>query len=298
MKETKEKNNCKGITLVSLIVTIVVMLIVISITGNVSYERFKINKFNKMKNDIELLSDKVNNYYLTYNEIPVVKEGENNLVKYEYTTLNFSKNVNDNENYYIINLSAMKDISLNYGKEGFENLNKSVSFSCYSNSKSTIEYGSKVTDTLPLRTGSSLDTFMWEPSVIRLLHFAVAPGTELTAQCLRHEFFSCHKLVKVVYYLVYAVSVDIEFTCTVYRVEYLCRGNVVELVLVFSSVTGCEGVGKNFVFSVCLFCLARHCNKKHIYIELSEALCVNNTVVGGLLYNKLRAFSRKKELFL
>ena len=125
MKETKEKNNCKGITLVSLIVTIVVMLIVISITGNVSYERFKINKFNKMKNDIELLSDKVNNYYLTYNEIPVLKDGENNSVKYEYTTLNFSKNVNDNENYYIINLSAMKNIALNYGKDGYENLNQS-----------------------------------------------------------------------------------------------------------------------------------------------------------------------------
>ena len=62
-------------------------------------------------------------------------------------------------------------------KERFENLNKSVSFSCYSNSKSTIEYGSKVTDTLPLRTGSSLDTFMWEPSVIRHRHLPDAPGT-------------------------------------------------------------------------------------------------------------------------
>lgn len=125
MKKTNEKKNSKGITLVSLVVTIALMLIIISTTGYVSFERFKINKFNKMKTDIELLSDKVKNYYLLNNEIPVIKDDDNNPIEYTYTTLNLNDSSENIKNFYIINLSAMEDLSLNYGKEGFENINKS-----------------------------------------------------------------------------------------------------------------------------------------------------------------------------
>jgi len=128
MKVTKEINISKfnrGITLISLIITIVVMLIITSTTITVSYDRFEINNFNKMENDIELLSDKVENYYLKYNGLPTIKDDTGNFVEYTYTTLEFEKNANDNEKYYILDLSAMEEVALNYGKEGYNNVNSS-----------------------------------------------------------------------------------------------------------------------------------------------------------------------------
>lgn len=110
--------NSNGITLVTLTITIAVMIIIASVTVYTSMDRFEINNLNKMINDIEFLKDKVLNYYLKYNELPIIKE-------IEYTNINFEVDVNDNDNekYYIIDLEAMEDIALNYGKEGFENRN-------------------------------------------------------------------------------------------------------------------------------------------------------------------------------
>lgn len=115
--------NSNGITLVSLIITIAVMTIIASITVSTSMDRFEINKLNKMINDITFLKEKVSNYYLQYKELPVVKADNNNYI--EYTNIQFNVDENDNERYYIIDLEAMGDIALNYGKEGFENSNNS-----------------------------------------------------------------------------------------------------------------------------------------------------------------------------
>lgn len=114
----------RGISLVSLVITIVVMMIIASITINTSLDRFEINNINKMINDLELLQDKVSNYYLKYNVIPVVRDTNNDIVIYT-GNINFDKNPGDNANYYIIDLKAMEGISLNYGQEGFKNLNSS-----------------------------------------------------------------------------------------------------------------------------------------------------------------------------
>ena len=63
MKKTKEqrfkiniKGN-KGITLVSLIIIIAVMLIISSVTVNTSMGRFEINRYKKLMNDLELLQE-------------------------------------------------------------------------------------------------------------------------------------------------------------------------------------------------------------------------------------------------
>lgn len=115
----------KGITLVSLIITIVLLLIIAGTTVYTSVNRFKINNVKKMYNDIELLDDKVNNYYLKYGGLPVIKDADNNPLSYTHTAIDFNKDVNDNNNYYIIDLSAIGNITLNYGKEGHENPNNS-----------------------------------------------------------------------------------------------------------------------------------------------------------------------------
>ena len=111
-----------GITLVSLIITIVLMFIIAGTTVYTSMDRFEINKLKKMYNDIELLSDKVASYYLKYNVLPVVLSDEQQPVEYTYTTLSFAQ---EGETYYIIDLEVLEGISLNYGKAGFENPNGS-----------------------------------------------------------------------------------------------------------------------------------------------------------------------------
>lgn len=126
MRKTKEIRNNKGITMVSLIITIVVMLIIASTTVFVSFDRFQSNNLDKMYNDIGLLSDKVKNYYLKYKGLPIVRNATSNEpIKYDYTTFEFTKNINDNDNYYVLDLKAMEGISLNYGEEGFSNPNLS-----------------------------------------------------------------------------------------------------------------------------------------------------------------------------
>ena len=123
MRVTKELKNNKGITLVSLIITIVVMVIISSVTLYTSMDRFEINSLQKLYNDLKLLSDKVSNYYLKYNGLPVVRDNNSNeIIEYTYSTLEFEKNEAD---YYILDLEAIGGLSLNYGKEGFESPNTS-----------------------------------------------------------------------------------------------------------------------------------------------------------------------------
>lgn len=107
----------KGIVLTSLVLVIVLMGIIASTVIYSSLESFEINKVRKMMNDIELLTDKVKNYYLKYGELPVLE-------KYS-SGLSFARSSVDNSNYFIINLNAMEGISLNYGKQGFEAPNSS-----------------------------------------------------------------------------------------------------------------------------------------------------------------------------
>lgn len=113
----------KGISLVSLVITIALMIIISSVTIYTSMDRFKINNLNKMINDLQLLEDKVSNYYLKYGTIPVVRTEQNNTpIEAEYDLDDYQKN-NDNDVYYYIDLKALGDgISLNYGKKGFEDL--------------------------------------------------------------------------------------------------------------------------------------------------------------------------------
>ena len=126
MRETKEFKNNKGITLVSLMITIVVMVIISSVTLYTSMDRFEINNLEKLYNDLKLLSNKVSNYYLKYNGLPVVRDEKNQILNYTYTELEFEENETGNENsYYILDLEAMSGLTLNYGQEGYENPNTS-----------------------------------------------------------------------------------------------------------------------------------------------------------------------------
>ena len=143
MKHTKDFKNNKGITMISLILTVAVMFIISSVTVYTSYDRFEINKYNKMINDLKYLNDKVSNYYLKHDALPILRDDENNQIRYTYSTLSFSE-----ETYYIIDLEAMDGMSLNYGKEGFENPNESKDVYIINSSSHQIYYvkGMKLKD--------------------------------------------------------------------------------------------------------------------------------------------------------
>lgn len=108
----------KGITMIALVTTVMVLLILVNVLVYNAQDTIHIQALNDLYSDIELLRDKVSEYYNEYGSIPA---------EIEYTNINQLKeanvlsNVNDTGNFYIIDLEAMKGITLNYGKE-YENV--------------------------------------------------------------------------------------------------------------------------------------------------------------------------------
>ena len=129
-----------GITLVMLMVTIALMAIIISTISVVSYERLKVNDFRNMVSDLELLEDKVSNYYLQYGMLPIVRNSDNTGITYTYSPLDFNKNASDNSEYYILDLNVLDSISLYYGNFGFQNINQSTDVYVINGATHTIYY--------------------------------------------------------------------------------------------------------------------------------------------------------------
>ena len=102
----------KGVTLSILVITIIVLLILTSTLIYNAKGSINIQNTTKLYNDIELLREKVSEYYNEYGEIPA---------KIEYTNIGSLSNIlsknNDTGKFYVIDLEAMKGISLNYGKD-------------------------------------------------------------------------------------------------------------------------------------------------------------------------------------
>lgn len=110
MINAKLKEN-KGITLVTLILAIVIMLIISSILIYNASTAAKTKALNNMYNDINALNNKIQIYYSKYGEIPVIKE--------QYTNIDSIKSINQNDNdkYYVIDLEILENVILSYGKD-------------------------------------------------------------------------------------------------------------------------------------------------------------------------------------
>lgn len=98
----KKISQNKGVTLVALIMTIVLLLILSSVAINNLNKSSNVAPYNNMIADIELLTDKIVIYYNKYGELPII---ENN-----------SQIIDDIE-YYKIDLNKLENITLNYGTE-------------------------------------------------------------------------------------------------------------------------------------------------------------------------------------
>lgn len=104
--------NEKGITLTTLVLTVVLILIISGMMGYYSTSGLNIKRINNMYSDIEQIQTEVDTYYLKNNELPLLN-----------VSVSFSNflNPNDNSEYYVIDLSKLGNLKLNYGKE-FENI--------------------------------------------------------------------------------------------------------------------------------------------------------------------------------
>jgi len=96
----------KGITLITLVITVIVLLI---LSGTVIYNSKSTNdvgKYNNMVADIELLNDKILVYYNKYGEVPVTKRV-------------WERNVEGvgNVKYYEVDLAKLENLTLHYGKD-------------------------------------------------------------------------------------------------------------------------------------------------------------------------------------
>ncbi len=99
-----------GVTLVALTITIVVLLILtFTISMNIPDISNRKKKSN-FENDMRELKEEIDQYYAKYEQLPII----NKYTKIDM--LNDIKNVNDDENYYVIDLSKIFT-NLNYGKD-------------------------------------------------------------------------------------------------------------------------------------------------------------------------------------
>ena len=116
--------NDKGVTLIILTITIIVLLIITGITINNSKSQLMIKKVNNLYSDIDSISTKVSDYYLKNNSLPVF---DNNIYLNSSSELGtlIEKiggdksviNANDDGPYYVLNLSKLENLTLNFGSE-------------------------------------------------------------------------------------------------------------------------------------------------------------------------------------
>ena len=110
----------KGLSLISLTIAVVILIIISSMLLYNAKSGIKIRKLEMMMNDISLLSDKLNSYYVEYGAIPAEIEYSNTTLLKRLKDSN-QIGQNDNDVYYVIDLKALDGVTLNYGRD-FSNI--------------------------------------------------------------------------------------------------------------------------------------------------------------------------------
>ena len=101
----------RGITLVTLIIAIIIMIIISSVIIYNASTGMDTKALNSMYNDITILKNRVDIYYAQYQALPVIKIPYTNIAHIK------NKNVNDNDNYYVLDLESLENVTLTYGKD-------------------------------------------------------------------------------------------------------------------------------------------------------------------------------------
>lgn len=110
----KKMKDIKGVSLISLVITVTVLVILSNVVIYNLQDNLKIEKLKSMQNDIENLRDKVSSYYAQNGKIPT---------SMEYTNIEHIKetgvisDVADIGKFLVIDLSVLENLTLNYGKD-------------------------------------------------------------------------------------------------------------------------------------------------------------------------------------
>ena len=113
MTSSKIKSE-RGISLVSLVITIVVIIILANVIIYNVRDDLKLGNLTEMQNDIETLRDKVSSYYTQNGKIPA---------SIEYTNISHIEEAGvisqaiDTGKFLVIDLSALENLTLNNGKD-------------------------------------------------------------------------------------------------------------------------------------------------------------------------------------
>lgn len=105
----------RGVSLISLVISLVVMLIIAATLIYTGIESTKTEKASKINADIQALQDSVNNYYMKNYTIPVIyinedkKELEHSLM---ISILGEDRNIDDEDIYYILDISKLENVTL------------------------------------------------------------------------------------------------------------------------------------------------------------------------------------------
>ena len=102
----------KGITMIVVTIAIIILAIITSMLVYYSSDSIDIKKLNNMYNDIELIGQKVSMYYYEKERLPKLIEygGISEILGEQKSNL-------DNERYYVIDLSKLDNLELNFGKD-------------------------------------------------------------------------------------------------------------------------------------------------------------------------------------
>lgn len=124
--------NNKGVTLISLILTVIIILILTSAMIFNTKNQLQMRSVQNLSIDIEKLNAKVDEYYLKYGELPKLCnytsdtnlklnsiEALRTMIKTSASSngasLQNELNQNDSNEYYVIDLEKLGNLSLNYG---------------------------------------------------------------------------------------------------------------------------------------------------------------------------------------
>ncbi len=100
----------RGITLIALIITIIIISILVGVTVRYANIGTDVRNYNYMCADIELLENKIKLFYNDKGTIPTVGSAIS-----AKSFLGIQANSKDNDNYYKVDVSQLYNVTLNYG---------------------------------------------------------------------------------------------------------------------------------------------------------------------------------------
>ncbi len=110
----KKRKKERGISLVSLAIAVVIIIILSNITIYYVRDNLRVENLKQMQNDITNLRDKIASYYIQNGKIPA---------NIKYTNINaiqeagLISNQVDRGDFLVIDLAALENLTLNYGKD-------------------------------------------------------------------------------------------------------------------------------------------------------------------------------------